>query len=181
MHTNGNGSQLLGGAIPTGLVSIVTTTCNNVFNVFILPLRVAGLRLGPCSVLPGTRFFRELPIFSSRSSVWIPHLGPQSDSGHLDMSSCSTHSIPSLAYMHSHVRRSVLPGHLHLHRGRLPWQLHRRHAHGASRTQSCPPIQWPICSGRFRPNGHRTIHSPTTPWKAISSFSRNHFLPLTIM
>jgi hypothetical protein len=54
-------TQLLG-------VDILTSSCfhcnnNNVSsNVHVLPLRLASLHLGPCSVLPGTCLVRELPI-----------------------------------------------------------------------------------------------------------------------
>jgi MFS family permease len=55
-------TQLLG-------VDIHTSSCfhcnynNNVSsNVHVLPLWLAGLHLGPCSVLPGTRLVRQLPI-----------------------------------------------------------------------------------------------------------------------
>ena len=149
-------------------------------NVHVLPLRLVGLRLGPCSLIPGTRRVRELPFFSSHSPVWVPHLGPQSNSGHLDMSSRSTPPFPWLAYMHSYVRRNVLLSNVGVHGGRLPWQLHRRHGYGAPRAEGCPSIQRAVCCGRFGPNDHCTFHYPTTPRKVIRSFDHKHFPTLTI-
>jgi MFS family permease len=73
--------------------------------------------------------------------------------------------------MHSYVRRSILPSYGDVHGGRFPWQLHRRHGHGASRSENCPPIQWAVYSGRFGPNGHCTFHYPTGPRKVISSIA----------
>lgn len=95
------------------------------------------------------------------------------------MSSCPTPSFPWVAYMHSYVRCNVLPSHVGVHSGRLPWQLRRRHGHGAPRTEGRPPIQWASCGDRFGPYGHCTLHCPTTPRKAISSFYCDHLLPLT--
>lgn len=77
-------------------------------------------------------FFFLPPSRLSPLLVWIPHLGPKSNSNHIDLSSCPTFSFSWFTYMHSHVRHNILLGHIDFHRRRLPWQLYRWHHHGAS-------------------------------------------------
>lgn len=91
-------------------------------------------------------------------SVWISYFGPKSNSGDLDLSSCPTLSFPWFAYMHSYVRRNILPSYVDVHGGRVPWQFHRQHGHGTPRTEGCTSIQWIVSGGGFGPNGHCTVH-----------------------
>ena len=68
-------------------------------------LRLAGLQLGPCGILPGILLSlvfvadTHLPL----SLVWISHLGSKSNSSHIDLSSCPTLSYPWFADVHSYV------------------------------------------------------------------------------
>jgi len=139
-------------------------------------LRLAGLQLGPCSILPGIL----LSVVSTAdahlvlSSVWISHLGPKSNSSRIDLSSCPTLSYPWFADVHSHVRYNILPRHIYVHGRWLLRQLHRQHRHGASRAEGCYTDQRAFRGSRLRLDGHCTFHFLTAARKAIISFYRSH-------
>ena len=141
------------------------------------PLRLAGLQLGPCSILPGILLSLVFAVGThlpfSFSLVWISHLGLKSNSSHIDLSGCPTLSYSWFADMHTDVRRNILPPHICVHRRWLLRQLHRQHRHGASRAEACYTDQWAFHGSRLRLDGHCTFHFLTAARKVNISFCRS--------